>query len=190
MLCWRSYNTQHTMITEIFTFVFIIRKIDSVRKWLKQCMSMCVFAYCSHSSVSGPWHQLCLRGKQLLVEWREERVSSERVTLTEPTELLHVKAAQWTQHCHPLVQLQRRTPTHLNVDRSISCKKKKAAFLWLLSQACLYLTQRHIPCALGCLGCLDVKCVLVLTPRFFGPAEPCLCLPGMDGLHRIETKAN
>lgn len=66
----------------------------------------CVFAYYSESSVCGPRHHLCLRGKQLLVEWREKRVSRERVTLTEPAELLHVQARQRTQHCHPLVQLQ------------------------------------------------------------------------------------
>lgn len=56
--------------------------------------------------MSGPRQQLCLRGEQLLVERREERVSSEWVTLTEPAQLLHVQTAQWTQHCHPLVQLQ------------------------------------------------------------------------------------
>lgn len=65
----------------------------------------CVFAYYSESSVRGPRHHFCLRGKQLLVEWGEERVSRERVALTEPAELLHVQARQRTQHCHPLVQL-------------------------------------------------------------------------------------
>lgn len=66
----------------------------------------CVFAYSSESSVSGPRQQLRLRGEQLLVERRKQRVSSERVTLTEPSQLLHVHAAQCTQHCHLLVQLQ------------------------------------------------------------------------------------
>lgn len=67
---------------------------------------MCVFAWSSESSVSGSRQQLGLTGEQLLVERREQRVSGEWVTLTEPAQLLHVQTAQWTQHCHPLVQLQ------------------------------------------------------------------------------------
>ena len=54
----------------------------------------CVFAYRRESSVSGPRQQLCLGGEQLLVERREQRVSGERVTLTEPAQLLHVQTAQ------------------------------------------------------------------------------------------------
>lgn len=57
-------------------------------------MYKCVFAYPCESSMSGPRQQLCLRGKQLLVEWREHRVSGERVTLTEPAQFLHVQTAQ------------------------------------------------------------------------------------------------
>jgi len=68
-------------------------------------MCMLFIASVVESSVSGPWQQLCLRRKQLLVEWRKQRVSSERVPLIEPAQLLHVQTAQQTQHCHLLVQL-------------------------------------------------------------------------------------
>lgn len=62
----------------------------------------------SQSSVRVPRQQVSLGGEQLLVEWREQRVDGERVALTEPAQLLHVQAAQGTQHRHLLVQLRGR----------------------------------------------------------------------------------
>lgn len=73
------------------------------------CVHVIVRACCgSQSSVRVPLQQVSLGGEQLFVEWREERVNSERIALTEPAQLLHVQAAQGTQHCHLLVQLQGR----------------------------------------------------------------------------------
>lgn len=58
------------------------------------CIRTIVYAYSSESSLCGPRPWLCLRGEQLLVEWWEQRVNGERVTLTEPAQLLHVQSAQ------------------------------------------------------------------------------------------------
>lgn len=70
---------------------------------------MIVRACCSpRSSVRVPGQQVSLGGEQLLVERGEQRVNRERVAQTEPAQLLHVQAAQGTQHRHLLVQLRGR----------------------------------------------------------------------------------
>lgn len=89
-----------------------------------------VFAYSRRSSVSGPRQKLCLWCEQLLVERRKQRVSCERVPLTKPVKLLHVKTAQRAQHPHLLVQLQ-GGHTHLAV--SFLQQRGKPAILRVLT---------------------------------------------------------
>ena len=155
---------------------------------LNDCACVCP------SSVSGPRQQLGLRGEQLLVQRREQWVSSERVTLTEPAQLLHVHTAQRTQLCHLLVQLQGGHRHFYTLHGSKEGAGQLTGFAFLLAnqrakENVSASKLRHVPCALDFLGCLGVECVWVLTPRFFALAEPCLYPPDMDGLHRKKKKS-
>lgn len=155
---------------------------------LNDCACVCP------SSVSGPRQQLGLGGEQLLVQRREQWVSSERVTLTEPAQLLHVHTAQRTQLCHLLVQLQGGHRHFYTLHGSKEGAGQLTGFAFLLAnqrakENVSASKLRHVPCALDFLGCLGVECVWVLTPRFFALAEPCLYPPDMDGLHRKKKKS-
>lgn len=111
-----------------------------------------VFAWSRGRSVRGPREQLSLRGEQLLVQRRKEGVNSERVTLTEPTQLLHVQTAQRAQNRHPLVQLQgRHTHTH----------KFNTPIGWLNRQHPLYSETRTLCRRLSWLS----RCKMCLRPN-------------------------
>lgn len=163
---------------------FFIRKINLAGKLrvttrLHSCV-LAIVVVCG-GSMWGHRQQLCLWYKQLLVEWRKQRVSREGIPLTEPVQLLHVQTAQRAQHRHPLVQLQEPQTHSAQQFKTLECT---LYFIFLFQ------IGWGVPCASDFPGCLCVKCVWVPAPHFFAHVELCLCPPGMGGLQKENPTNN